>query len=112
VSPTDRLTRADRALHGAALMLIVLPLLVYLGRRRIGQAVAEIEPLEQERDQATHERDRLRSQLDGALEALHEAKGESKAEPGIQAGGSKDQPGNAALDTQGSLGSDESPGAS
>jgi hypothetical protein len=95
MSPTDRLERAQRCLVPVSLALIVMPLLVGQARRRISQALEELEPLQLEHDQVQAEVVRLRTQLDGALEALHEAKGtqgsaeqEPKAEPKATPGSS------------------------
>lgn len=93
----ERLWKADRNLGVANVLCYVIGVWVFLARRKIRASISGAEQLEQANESLAGQVAQLRTQLDGALEALHEA------------GGSKDQ----AMDIPGSepAGSTDTQGA-
>ena len=105
MSPLERVTRAQRALALTELGLLVVGVLVALARRRVAGAARELGEEEDDRSDLAAQVSRLRAQLDGALEALHER--QQALDTALDIQGSEQ---GEAFDTQGSEPADQAAG--
>jgi hypothetical protein len=95
VSPLERIERADRSLGFAEVALALVSMFVFLARRRLKKAAVLVGVDQELTLTLEQEVARLRTQLDGALDHIHEQAGDQ--------GGSIDNQGSgASIDIQGS----------